>query len=157
MEHHGTVFKTRFRKLQEQVRALKAIWTQDVAEFHGEFVNFDPIWSWPKPVQTPHPPVLWGGESDHTLRRVVELGDGWFPRARAGQRIFTGLATLRELAARAGRDPGAISVSVFGATEDAALLDRYRQAGITRAILRLPSEPREVILPLLDRYARLLG
>lgn len=156
MEHHGTVFKTRFRKLQEQVRALKAIWTQEVAEFHGEFVNFEPIWSWPKPVQQPHPPVLWGGESDHTLRRVVEIGDGWFPRARAGERIFTGLATLRELAARAGRDPATISVSVFGATDDTALLERYRQAGVARTILRLPSEPREAILPLLDRYARLL-
>jgi probable F420-dependent oxidoreductase len=156
MEHHGTVFKTRFRKLQEQVRALKTIWTQEVAEFHGEFVNFDPVWSWPKPVQTPHPPVLWGGESDHTLRRVVEIGDGWFPRARAGERIFTGLATLRELAARARRAPEALSVSVFGAPDDPALLDRYRQAGVTRTILRLPSEPRDTILPLLDRYARLL-
>ena len=63
MEHHGTEFKTRFKKMEEQVRAMKEIWTKDVAEFHGRFVNFDPIWSWPKPAQKPHPPVLLGGES----------------------------------------------------------------------------------------------
>src|ERR687895_533130 len=91
MENHGTDPKTRFRKLREQILALKEIWTKDAAAFHGEFVRFDPIWSWPKPVQKPHPPVLLGGETVHTLRRVVEIGDGWFPRARSAERLFAGL------------------------------------------------------------------
>jgi probable F420-dependent oxidoreductase len=156
MENHGTDPKTRFRKLREQILALKEIWTKDAAAFHGEFVRFDPIWSWPKPVQKPHPPVLLGGETEHTLRRVVEIGDGWFPRARSAERIFTGLETLKALAARAGRDMRTISVSVFGAAGDPALLDRYRGVGITRAILRLPSDGRDKILPLLDQHAKLL-
>jgi probable F420-dependent oxidoreductase len=73
MEHHGTDFKTRFKKLEEQMRAMKEIWTKDVAEFRGTYVKFDPIWAWPKPAQKPHPPILLGGESIHTLRRVVDF------------------------------------------------------------------------------------
>src|SRR5881296_4300002 len=115
MEHHGTEFKTRFKKLEEQVRALKEIWTKDEAEFHGRHVNFDKIWSWPKPAQKPHPPVLLGGESAHTLQRVVDLCDGWFPRGRASEIILPALKDLRERAAKAGRDMKTISTSVFGA------------------------------------------
>jgi probable F420-dependent oxidoreductase len=156
MENHGTAFKTRFRLLRERVLAMKEIWTRDAAEFHGEFVNFDPIWSWPKPVQKPHPPVLLGGESGHTLQRVVDFCDGWFPRGRAAEAILPGLADLRARAARAGRDMKTISVSVFGAKADEATLRTYAEAGITRAILRLPSEPRDGVLALLDRYAKLI-
>ena len=76
MENHGTAFKTRFRLLRERVLAMKEIWTKDAAAFHGEFVSFDPIWSWPKPAQTPHPPILLGGESGYTLQRVVDFCDG---------------------------------------------------------------------------------
>jgi len=156
MENHGTDFKTRFKRLAEQVRAMKEIWTKETAEFHGEHVDFEPIWMYPKPVQKPHPPVLFGGESKHTLQRVVEIGDGWFPRARSTERIFSGLEDLKKLAESAGRDMKTISVSVFGAPGDAATLDRYRQAGLTRAIVRLPSEPRDKVLPLLDQHAKLL-
>ena len=137
--------------------ALKEIWTKYVAEFHGDHVNFEPIWAWPKPAQKPHPPILWGGESTHTLKRVVEVGDGWFPRHRNVERVFAGLEELKGLAAKAGRDFKQISVSVFGAPGDRAALDRYRAAGITRAILRLPSEGRDKILPMLDQFAKLLS
>ena len=156
MENHGTAPKTRFRLLRERVLAMKEIWTREAAEFHGEFVNFDRIWSWPKPVQKPHPPVHLGGESGHTLQRVVEFGDGWFPRGRNAARILPGLEELRARAARAGRDMKTIAVSVFGARPDRQVLDTYRAAGITRAIFPLPSEGREKILPLLDQYATLL-
>jgi probable F420-dependent oxidoreductase len=156
MENHGTDFTTRFRRLAEQVQAMKEIWTKEAAEFHGKFVDFDPVWMYPKPVQKPHPPVLLGGESEHTLRRVVEVGDGWFPRARAAERVIAGMEDLKKLAARAGRDMKTISVSVFGTPGDAAVLDRYRGAGVTRAIVRLPSEPRDTVLPLLDQHAKLL-
>ena len=83
MENHGARYDTRFKLLRERVLAMKALWTQEEAEFHGEFVNFDPVWLYPKPKQKPHPPILLGGETDHTLRRVVEFCDGWFPRPRA--------------------------------------------------------------------------
>src|SRR5213594_2506284 len=136
MEHHGTEFKSRFKRLEEQVRALKEIWTRDVAEFHGQFVNFDPIWAWPKPEQKPYPPILLGGESGYTLQRVVDFCDGWFPRGRAADAILPGLADLEARAARAGRDMKTISVSIFGAKAEAAALQRYADAGITRAILR---------------------
>ena len=157
MENHGTVFKTRYRKMREQVLAMKEIWTKDTPEYHGEFVNFDPIWSWPKPAQTPHPPVILGGESGHTLQRVVDYCEGWLPRGRAAERILPGLAELKTRAEKAGRDMKTISVTVFGAAPDAAVLDSYRKAGITRSLFRLPSESRETILPQLDRYAKLIA
>jgi probable F420-dependent oxidoreductase len=154
IENHGTEFRSRFRLMRERVLAMKEIWTREAAAFRGELVRFDPIWSYPKPVQKPHPPVLLAGESAHTLARVVEWGDGWFPRGRPGvAAILAGLADLRERAAAAGRDIKTISVSVFGAGADRETLDRYREAGVTRVILRLPSEGRDAVLPLLDRYA----
>jgi probable F420-dependent oxidoreductase len=156
MEHHGTVYKTRFKKMGEQVRAMKEIWTKDVAEFHGEYVNFEPMWCWPKPAQQPHPPVLLGGESSYTLQRVVEYCEGWFPRSRQPQLVVQGMRELQERAAKAGRDMQTISVSVFGVPDEARLLDTYRQAGVTRCILRLPSAGRDEILPLLDQYAAFL-
>jgi probable F420-dependent oxidoreductase len=160
MAHHGTVFKTRFQKMGEQVRAMKAIWTQDVAEFHGEFVNFAPLWCGPKPVQQPHPPVLLGGESSYTLQRVVDYGEGWLPRThvlRQPAQVRQGMVELRERAAKAGRDMQTLSVSVFGAAADRQQLETYRAAGVTRAVLMVPQPAdRETVLPLLDQYAQLL-
>ena len=156
MENHGTDYKTRFKRLGEQVRAMKEIWTKDEAEFHGQHVNFDKIWSWPKPAQKPHPPVLLGGESGHTLQRVVDFCDGWFPRGRAAEVILPALKDLRERAAKAGRDMKTISVSVFGAKPDELTVESYAAAGITRAILRLPPEGRETVLPLLDQWSKLI-
>jgi len=156
MENHGTVFASRFKRLGEQVRAMKEIWTRDEAEFHGEHVNFDKVWSWPKPAQKPHPPVLLGGESGHTLQRVVDFCDGWFPRGRAAEVLMPALKDLRARAAKAGRDMNTISTSVFGAKADEAVLESYAAAGITRAILRLPSEGRDGVLPLLDQWAKLI-
>jgi len=156
MENHGTVFASRFKRLGEQVRAMKEIWTKDEAEFHGQHVNFDKVWSWPKPAQKPHPPVLLGGESGHTLQRVVDFCDGWFPRGRAAEVILPALKDLRARAAKAGRDRKTISTSIFGAKPDEAMLESYSAAGITRAIFRLPSEGREGVLPLLDQWAKLI-
>ena len=157
MEHHGTVFKTRFRKMVEQVQALKAIWTQDEAEFHGEFVDFDPLWSWPKPQQQPHPPVFLGGETSYTLQRVVDHCDGWLPRSRRPELVLNGIDELRERAAKAGRDMKTINVTASGAPGDPQLLDRYREAGCDRCILSLPSADRDTVLPILDKYASFIS
>src|SRR3989442_2448915 len=109
---------------------------------------------WQNPVQNPPPPILLGGESGHTLQRVVDFCGGWSPRGRAGDVIFTGLADLRARAARAGRHMKPFAVSVFGAKPEAAAIDRHEAAGVTRGILRWRSEPRDRVLPLLDQYAK---
>jgi len=156
MENHGTAFATRFRVMSERARAMKVIWTEEEAEFHGEFVDFDPIWSWPKPVQTPNPPILVGGETDHTLRRVVEWADGWFPRGRGGFDPAEGIARLKRIADEAGRSMDTINVSLFGAEPNRAALDRAAEAGVTRAILGLPPNDRDDVMRRLDRHAELL-
>ena len=156
MEHHGTEFKTRFKKLEEQVRAMKEIWTKDVAEFHGTYVNFDPIWAWPKPEQKPYPPILLGGESRYTLQRVVDFCDGWYPRGRAPEKVLAGIKELKELAAKAGRDMKTLTVSAFATPPDKSVLDQFAAAGVTRSIFLLPPEPRDKVLPLLDQYAKLV-
>src|SRR4051812_32119250 len=99
MENHGTVFATRHKLVRERVEAMKAIWTQTKAEYHGEFVNFDPMMTWPKPVQKPHPPILVGGAFPYAARRAVRYGDGWFPLAgRQGQSgdVFNVVPKFRE-------------------------------------------------------------
>ena len=156
MENHGTDFATRFRVMSERARAMKVIWAEEEPEFHGEFVDFDPIWSWPKPVQTPNPPILVGGETDHTLRRVVEWADGWFPRGRGGFDPAEGMARLKRIADEAGRSMDTINVSLFGVEPNRAALDRAAEAGATRAILGLPSNDRDDVLRRLDRHAGLL-
>jgi probable F420-dependent oxidoreductase len=155
MENHGAHYPTRFRLLRERVLAMKALWTEEEASFHGEFVNFDPVWLYPKPVQKPHPPVLLGGETDHTLRRVVEFCDGWFPRAGAGFDPAQTVARLCAAAEQAGRDPATLSTTVFRAPPDAATLEAYGKAGITRVLLEVPDLDRDGILHRLDQLAPL--
>ena len=156
MENHGTAFATRFRVMSERARAMKVIWAEEEPEFHGEFVDFDPIWSYPKPVQRPNPPILVGGETDHTLRRVVDWADGWFPRGRGGFDPAEGMARLKAIAGEAGRPMDTINVSLFGAPPNREALDRAAEAGVTRAILALPSNDRDDVLRRLDRHAGLL-
>jgi probable F420-dependent oxidoreductase len=156
MEDHGTDFRTRWRVLHERVLAMKKIWTEDEPSFEGEFVRFPPMWSWPKPVQRPHPPVLLGGHGRRALARVVDYCDGWLPiGARAGD-LAAGIAELRRLAGEKGRDPDTISISVYGAPMDAETLRHLRDAGVQRAIFALPSAGADRILPLLDRGAALM-
>jgi probable F420-dependent oxidoreductase len=155
MENHGANYATRFRLLRERVLAMKQLWTKDEAEFHGEFVNFDPVWLYPKPQQRPHPPLLLGGESDHTLRRVVEFCDGWFPRPRSGWEPKTAVARLQKAAADAGRDPNSLSITVFAAPADQEKLAPYRECGIDRVLLEVPDLGRDDILRALDKDAAL--
>ncbi len=157
MENHGTSYPTRFKLMRERVLAMKALWTQDEAAFHGELVHFEPVWMWPKPLQRPHPPILLGGESDHTLKRVVEFCDGWLPLARRGFDAREAVGRLKDAAAIAGRDYATLSISVFGAPAEGSVLARYREAGIHRACLAVPDLGRDEILVRLDRYTKLLA
>ena len=155
MENHGARYATRFKLLRERVIAMKALWTQEQAQFHGRFVDFDPVWLYPKPKQKPHPPILLGGESDQTLRRVVEFCDGWFPRTRGGFDPELAVARLREAAIAAARDPATLSITVFNAPADRAALARYSEAGIGRVLLEVPDWGRDEVLRLLDKHAPL--
>jgi probable F420-dependent oxidoreductase len=156
MEHHGTPYKSRWRVLRERVLAMKAIWTQEEAEYHGEFVNFDKIWSHPKPVQKPHPPVIMGGDGKSTFDRIVEFGDGWMPILRPNQNPVEKIPALRERLKAAGRDPKSVSISLFFTPPKKPALDDLAKAGVERAIFGLPSEPRDKILPRLDAYAAVI-
>ena len=155
MANHGTAFASRFKLMRERIEAMKAIWTQARAKFAGEFVTFDEMMQWPKPVQKPHPPIIVGGGFPHAAKRAIAYGDGWIP---IGGRlnIFEVLPQFRKMAEDAGRDPASLSFDVFGAKSDLDLFKRYRDAGVDRVVLGLPSKSRDEVLPLLDQLAALL-
>ena len=155
MNNHGVKHASRFKQMREHVLAMKELWAKEEASFHGEFVNFDPVWSWPKPLQRPNPPILLGGESDHTLRRVVEYCDGWFPRTRAGFDAAQAVERLRKMAIEKGRDFKTLSITVFGAPAKEEALASYEKAGIKSSLLAVPDGTRDEILAFLDKVAPL--
>jgi probable F420-dependent oxidoreductase len=152
MANHGTKEpEKRGTLLRERIEAMKAIWSQDKAEYHGRYVDFDPIFAWPKPVQKPHPPIHVGGGWPQAAKRAVAWGDGWIPVGDAAGALRK-MPELHELARQAGRDPASLEVSVYYCPPDRELLERMRDGGIARAVFGVPSEPAEKVLPLLDRY-----
>ena len=116
MENHGTVYKSRFKRVRESIEAMKEIWSKPKAEYHGEFVNFDPMMAWPKPVQKPHPPIHVGGAFPHGARRAIRYGDGWIPTARGD--LTVEIPEFQKMARDAGRDPASIEITSFGLAED---------------------------------------
>ncbi len=150
MEDHGAKYDTRFKLLRERILAMKELWTKEAGGFDGELVKFEPSWSWPKPTQRPHPPILLGGETDHTLRRVVEFCDGWFPRATPATDPREFVGRLSQMASTVRRDFATLSITVFRAPPDAAKLAKYREAGIGRVLLEIPDLSRDEILRHLD-------
>jgi probable F420-dependent oxidoreductase len=158
MENHGTVFATRHKLARERVEAMKAIWTQPQAEYHGEFVNFGPMAAWPKPVQKPHPPILIGGAFPYSARRAIRYGDGWMPQVteRAGTKLTELIPRFRQMAAEAGRDPAKLQIAIGGQAPDIDLTRQYQDLGVDRVSTSLESAGAEVILPVLDRWADLI-
>jgi probable F420-dependent oxidoreductase len=157
MRNHGTDPSTRFRLMRERVEAMRAIWTEDEAEYHGRLVDFDPIWSWPKPLQQPHPPVMIGGMGPHVVQRVLRYGDGWFPEPvnLSHDQFMERLAELKTAAAEAGR--ALPMITVFGVTPEPRLIADYAEAGATRTVFWLPTRGEAELVPQLDEIARAIG
>ena len=159
MENHGTEFKSRAKLLRERIEAMKAIWTQSKAEYHGDLVDFGPMMTWPKPVQKPHPPILVGGAFPYSARRAVRYGDGWMPQLT--EKMQTSFSQLipqfRQMAAEADRDPDSMSVSLWGRQLNHEELASYRDMGVTRVCTSLESETEDQILPILDKWADVIA
>jgi probable F420-dependent oxidoreductase len=146
----GTDPKFKLAIMSERIRAMKTIWTSDRAEFHGQHVQFDPIFSWPKPLQKPHPPILIAGAGPTVLKRVVDYGDGWYPVHDDDLlRMKNRIQELRELASAADSGPRSVTIG----TRRVDLLDYYASIGVDRVLLRLPPGPTGEVIELLDEYA----
>jgi probable F420-dependent oxidoreductase len=150
--NHGTDPRTRWRLFGERMQAMQAIWSSDEAEFHGTFVNFDPIWSWPKPVQKPRPPVLLGGDVAAAMERVVQYADEWMPHPdRTELPLAERIAAFWRACEAAGRPR--LPVTVYGARAEPGLVEQYQAAGVTRCVFRLPPAGADEVLPAITRAA----
>jgi probable F420-dependent oxidoreductase len=152
MEDHGTVYATRFKRVRESIEAMKEIWTKEKAEYHGEFVNFDPMITRPKPVQKPHPPIHVGGAFPHGAQRAIRYGDGWIP----GGDIREVLPKFREMAREAGRDPAGIEITSFATGEDLDRVKRLNEMGVARVVPMFPPEKADKVLPMVDRWTKIM-
>jgi probable F420-dependent oxidoreductase len=164
MRNHGTDPSRRFRLMRERVEAMKVLWSEDEAEYHGELVNFDPVWQWPKPTHNPHPPILIGGAGPNVLKRVVAYGDGWLPvvvstipeemrgRQTPMAEFVEMVPALRRMAEEAGRQRP--SVSVTGMTVDADVVRVFTELGVDRMILRVHPAPIGQVRKELDQHRR---
>jgi probable F420-dependent oxidoreductase len=158
MSHHGVDPKQRRALVRENVLAMRALWTEEAGAFSGEHVSFSPSWSWPKPVQRPHPPVIMGGApGPTTFAQVVEYCDGWMP-IHGRREVLPRVSELHALAEQAGRAPASIGLGVFAAPPVAEVLDSYAQAGFGRVVIPLPQDQGEAgVLEELDRVATFVG
>jgi probable F420-dependent oxidoreductase len=155
MENHGTVYATRFKRMRESIEAMKEIWTKEKPEYHGEFVNFDPMMAEPKPVQKPHPPIHVGGAFPHGARRAIRYGDGWIPVA--GREDLTDvIPKFHEMTREAGRDPASIEITLFGLGEDVDSLKRFADMGVARVVPMFAPEQADVVLPIVDRWTKIM-
>jgi probable F420-dependent oxidoreductase len=159
MENHGTPYKQRWKILRERVLAMREIWTRDAAEFHGEFVDFEPLWSWPKPIQKPGPKVLLGSKSQRCFERVVDYCDGWMPIGGPGEQndLVEGLEKLRAACDRAGRSFESLELAVIGLPPLGDLARRLLEIGFKHLIFSLPSGDAKRTLDDLDARAKLAG
>lgn len=154
LENHAQPFRRRWKVVRETIEAMQAIWTQEQAEYHGEFVDFDPIFSNPKPVQQPHPPIHVGGEPPYGIRRTVRYGNGWIPiTGRSNMPMAEHVLALRQAAEEAGRDPDALEVTAYGVPGQEELIHSYIDAGVHRVVFFLQAMDRDNALGAMDHYA----
>ncbi len=153
MENHGADFRNRWKIVREKVLAMKAIWSNDEAEYHGEYVDFDPIWSWPKPIQEGGPPIWMGANSRWVYARIADYCEGWMPIGGPGS---GGISNMRAACEKVGRNPDDITLALFGAPHDPDQLRGRIDQGFTELIFGLPQSDSATVLPVLDRYAALV-
>ena len=155
IENHGTAFASRHKLARERIEAMKAIWTEEEPEYHGEFVNFDKMKQWPKPKQKPHPPIIVGGGFPYAARRAIRYGDGWIPRADRIEKDGIGATVdkFRAMAKEAGRDPASLPVSLFRVPDAIDQLRYCQDIAIDRITFSLPAEKEDKLLPIIDRWA----
>ncbi|MFP6639962.1 MAG: LLM class flavin-dependent oxidoreductase, partial [Myxococcota bacterium] len=155
MENHGVEVRTRRALVREKMLAVQALWSNEVAEFRGDFIQMEPSWQWPKPVQRPRPPILIGGEAGPRLfSHIAEFADGWMPIGGAG--MTDALDKLRTAMSERGRDPQTLHIVPMGVIPSPEKLDYYREVGVTEVVLRLPSAQRDTVLPKLDEFTQYL-
>jgi len=158
IENHGTVFATRHKLARERIEAMKAIWTEAQPSYAGEFVNFTPMETGPKPLQKPHPPIIVGGAFPWGAKRAVRYGDGWMPHRVRKHNADVGalIPQFRQLVTEAGRRDEDLPITIWGVKEDRDALLADRDLGVARVVLSLASAKRDEILPQLDRWAGLI-
>ena len=156
MSDHGTDPNTRGHLMNERIEAMKVIWENDKAEYHGKFVNFDEMITRPKPVQKPHPPIVVGGGFPHGARRAIALGDEWMPVGGRDGDVIELRSRVRQMAAESGREPDSLGISVYGSPTDLDQSKRVADNGITRSVFRLPSKKADEILPILDKATNIM-
>ena len=155
MANHGISYRTRRELVREKMLAMQELWSKEVAEFHGEFVSFEPSWQWPKPIQQPRPRTLIGGSAGPKLfAHIAEYADGWIPIGGAGMKER--IPELQHAMSERGRDPSELHVVPMGILPSQEKLEYYESLGVTEAVLRLPAASREVVLPVLDEFAQFL-
>ncbi|WP_328582718.1 LLM class F420-dependent oxidoreductase [Streptomyces sp. NBC_00370] len=146
MENHGTDPTSRGRLVNERLAAIRKLWTEEKAEFHGEFVDFDPVYAWPKPVRRPHPPIYVGG-GPAAFPRVAEFGDAWLANSVPPADLGAQIERMRETA---GRE---VPVTVFDTTYEPEDIAAYRQLGVERLLFELQPRPEDETLSQLDEMA----
>lgn len=157
IENHGVPFAERFAVMREKVEAMKQLWTEEQAEYHGEHVSFDPAFAWPKPSRQPHPPIHMGGAGASAIRRAVRYCDGWVPLWSPGLDPRALASELDEALERAGRDASAFELSIYFCPADADVVAQCREAGVTRVLFPVPSVGESDALRTLDELAKLMG
>ena len=150
MENHGASYKDRWKIVREKILAMKEIWSKEEPEFHGEYVNFDPLWSYPKPVQSGGPPIWMGANSKWTYDRIAEYCDGWLP---IGARVGVDIGAMRAACEKRGRNPDEITLAMFGVPGKEEVVQKYLYEGYTEILFPLPPDTQDKVLPLLDKYA----
>jgi probable F420-dependent oxidoreductase len=158
LEDHGIKFADRHKAARERFEAMNEIWTKPKAEYHGEFVNFDPMMAWPKPVQTPHPPVIVGGAFPYSARRAIRYGNGWIPQAARGgyKEIADLIPEFRRMATEAGRNPAEIAITVWFPRREVDLMKRYVDLGVERVVFNVESEKADKAVPAIDEIAEFM-
>ena len=153
MENHGADYKNRWAVVREKVLAMREIWNNEEAEFHGTYVDFDPIWSYPKPIQDNGPPIWIGANSKWVFDRIADYADGWMPIGGLGS---GNMELLKEAVEARGRRVEDIDLALFGAPPDAGEVRGRIGQGFDHLIFVVPPATEDVVLPLLDRYAEVV-